>query len=73
LFSPDAAINTWQITLLDLGMLKSGLELRINATFLLGAALLLTMFAVQHGGILRSARFTMILGVSALIPLMLIG
>ncbi|MGB4811260.1 MAG: APC family permease [Methylophilaceae bacterium] len=73
LFAPDAAINTWQITLLDLGSIKDGLVLRINATFVLGVALLLTVFAVQHGGILRSAKTTMILALSALIPLMLIG
>ena len=73
LFPADAAINTWQITLLDLGMIRSGLELRINATFLVGAVLLLAVFGIQHGGILRSARTTMVLGVTALIPLTLIA
>lgn len=73
LFAPDAVINTWQITLFDLGMIKTGLVLRINATFILGAAVLLTVFAIQHGGIMRSAKATMILGLTALIPLMLIG
>lgn len=73
LFAPDAVINTWQITLFDLSAIKTGLTLRINATFILGAAVLLTVFSVQHGGILRSAKATMILGVTALIPLMLIG
>lgn len=73
LFAPDAVINTWQITLLDLSGVKEGLSLRINATFLLGAAVLLTVFGIQHGGILRSAKATMILGVTALVPLMLIG
>lgn len=73
LFPPDAVINTWQITLLDLGSLKSGLELRINATFIIGAALLLAVFAIQHGGILRSARTTLILGLTSLVPLTLIG
>jgi amino acid transporter len=73
LFAPDAIINTWQITLLDLGAIKEGLVLRINATFILGSAVLLAVFSVQHGGILRSARTTMMLGVIALIPLMLIG
>jgi amino acid transporter len=73
LFAPDALINTWQITLLDLSMIKDGFALRINATFVLGVAVLLTVFSVQHGGILRSAKTTMVLGVIALIPLMLIG
>ena len=73
LFAPDAIINTWQITLLDLSAVKDGLTLRINATFILGAAILLAVFSVQHGGILRSAKTTMVLGVIAMIPLMLIG
>ena len=73
MFAPDAAINTWQLTLMDLGMLKEGLTLRINATFVIGTALLLLVYFIQNGGILRSARTTMILGVAALIPLILIG
>ncbi len=73
LFPADAAINTWQLTLMDLSFIKEGLLLRINATFVLGAVLLLGVFAIQHGGILRSARTTMILGITALIPLMLIA
>ncbi|MCQ4069720.1 amino acid permease, partial [Klebsiella pneumoniae] len=62
-----------QLTLVDLSFIKSGLELRINATFLVGVVLLLAVFGIQHGGILRSARTTMVLGVTALIPLMLIA
>lgn len=73
LFAPDAVINTWQITLLDLSGVKEGLLLRVNATFVLGAAVLLSVFAIQHGGILRSAKATLVLGVTALVPLMLIG
>ena len=73
LFPADAAINTWQITLVDLGGIKSGLQLRINATFVVGVAVLLAVFGIQNGGILRSARTTMVLGICALIPLMLIA
>src|SRR6202790_1303234 len=73
LFAPDAAINTWQFTLLDLGYLKTGLSLRINAVFVLGAVILLAVKFVQDGGILRSANTTKILGISAMIPLLLIG
>jgi amino acid transporter len=72
-FAPEAAINTWHITLLDLGGFKPGLFLRIDATFVIGAILLLTVFAIQHGGILRSARITLILGVASLVPLALIA
>jgi amino acid transporter len=73
LFAPDAAINTWQLTLLDLGFLKTGLSLRINSVFLLGAVILLAVKFIQDGGILRSANTTKILGISAMIPLLLIG
>ena len=73
LYAPDSLINTWQWTLLDLGSLKTGLSLRINATFLLGAVILLAVKFIQDGGILRSANSTKILGISAMIPLLLIG
>ncbi len=73
LFAPDSLINTWQITLLDLGSIKSGLTLRVNAAFLLGAVILFSVKAIQDGGILRSANTTKILGISAMIPLILIG
>ena len=73
LFMPDSLINTWHITLLDLGWVKTGLSLRINAVFLLGAVLMFTVKAIQDGGILRSANTTKILGISAMIPLILIG
>ena len=73
LFAPDSVINTWQFTLLDLGFIKSGLSLRINATFILGAVILLAVKTIQDGGILRSANTTKILGICAMIPLILIG
>jgi amino acid transporter len=73
LFAPDAVINTWQLTLLDLGSLKTGLSLRINSTFVLGAVILLAVKLIQDGGILRSANTTKIIGISAMIPLILIG
>jgi amino acid transporter len=73
LFPEDAAINTWQLTLVDLGALKEGLTLRINAQFVLGAVILLFIFAVQHHGILRAARLQMIAAVAALVPLTIVG
>jgi amino acid transporter len=73
LFAPDSVVNTWQITLLDLGSIKSGLSLRVNAVFWLGAVLMFSVKAIQDGGILRSANTTKILGISAMIPLILIG
>jgi amino acid transporter len=73
LFPPDSVINTWQLTLLDLTALKAGLTLRINAVFILGAVILVAVKLIQDGGILRSANTTKILGISAMIPLILIG
>jgi amino acid transporter len=55
LFAPDSVVNTWQLPLLDLGFIKSGLSLRINGVFLLGAVILFSVKAIQDGGILRSA------------------
>src|SRR5262245_43987890 len=69
----DSVVHTWSVVLLDLGFLKDGLTIRINATFLVGAAVMLGVFGVQHGGILRSARATMLLGIVALVPLLVIG
>ncbi|MBT9519995.1 MAG: APC family permease [Dechloromonas sp.] len=70
---PDSNIHTWKITVLDLEFIKYGLSLRINATFIVGCAVLLTVFGIQHGGLQRSTKITMILGITALIPLVLIG
>ncbi|MDQ4148075.1 MAG: APC family permease [Pseudomonadota bacterium] len=73
LFPADAVINTWQLTLVDLSALKEGLTLRINAQFILGAIILLCIFAIQHHGILRAARLQMIAALAALVPLTIIG
>jgi amino acid transporter len=73
LFPSDSIVNTWQLTLLDLSAVKSGLSLRINGTFILGTAIMLAVKAIQDGGILRSANTTKIIGITAMIPLLLIG
>lgn len=73
LFPAKSIINSWQITLLDLNWLKEGLSLRINATFIIAAILLLCIFSAQHYGILRAARIQMIMAVASLLPLILIG
>jgi amino acid transporter len=72
-FPPDAAINTWQITLVDLAFIKEGLTLRINATFFIGAAMLLAVFAAQHHGILRTARIQTVIGIAVIVPLLIVG
>nr|MBA3410950.1 APC family permease [Geodermatophilaceae bacterium] len=73
LFPADAAINTWSVQLADLGLLKNGLELRFNATFLIAAGFLLLVFALQHGGILRAARVQTVIGIAVLVPLLVVG
>ena len=71
-FSADASVNTWQVTLVHLDFIKSGLTLRINATFLIGAAILLCVWTIQHRGILRTARIQTILTVGSLVPLLVV-
>ncbi len=73
LFPADAAINTWSVSLLDLSGLKEGLHLRFNAQFLIAAAFLLLVFALQHHGILRAARVQTVIGLAVLIPLLVVG
>src|SRR6202167_5501175 len=73
LFAPDSLINTWQLTLVDLSAIRSGLSVRLNAVFVLGAVILIAVKLIQDGGILRSANTTKILGISAMITLILIG
>jgi amino acid transporter len=73
LFSPSAAINTWQLSLADLSFIKPGLTLRINATFLLAAVLLLITFRLQHSGASKAAKTQRILGIASLTPLLIVG
>ncbi len=73
LFAPDAAVNTWVLHLVDLGFIRPGLELRVNAVFLIAAIFLLATFAMQHHGVARAARMQIILGIAALLPLVIVG
>ncbi len=73
LFPPDAAINTWSVSLVDLSALKEGLELRFNAQFLIAVAFLLLVFLLQHHGILRAARVQTVIGIAVLVPLLVVG
>jgi amino acid transporter len=73
LFPANALINTWQLSLVDLGFLKEDLVLRINAQFLIAAALLMLVFALQHHGILRAAKIQMVVGIAVLLPLLIVG
>ncbi len=62
----------FNLPLVDLGFLKEGLSLRINSTFLLGAAIMLAVFAIQHRGILRTAQIQTLLTIAALLPLFIV-
>jgi amino acid transporter len=73
LFPRDAAINTWVLNLVDLGFIRPGLNLRVNAVFFIAAVFLLATFAMQHHGVARAARMQMILGVASLLPLVIVG
>ncbi|MEM5387335.1 APC family permease [Paraburkholderia phymatum] len=73
LYAPDAAINTWRLTLLDLGFIKQGLSLRINATFIVAAIFLLITFKLQHSGASKAAKTQRILGIASLAPLLIVG
>lgn len=71
-FAPTATVNTWQVTLLHLNFLASGCTLRINATFIIGAIILLAVWNIQHRGILRTARIQTILTLGSLMPLLIV-
>ncbi len=73
LFAPDAAINTWHITLFDLDFIREGLNFRINAVSIIASAFLLLTFAMQHHGVARAAFAQKILGVACMAPLILVG
>ncbi|NML17870.1 APC family permease [Azohydromonas caseinilytica] len=73
LFPADALVNTWQLTLLDLGFVRKGLTLRLNANALLATAFLLLTFRLQHSGAAAAATTQRILGLAALLPLLVIA
>jgi amino acid transporter len=68
-----SALRGFELILLDLSALKSGLKLRIDATFIVGAVLLLMVFAIQNRGVWLTARFQMTIGALALLPLLIIA
>ena len=71
-FDASSPINTWQLTLVNLGFISDGLSLRVNSTFFLGAAIMLIVFAIQHRGILRTAQIAAMLTIASLIPLFIV-
>ncbi|UQP03779.1 APC family permease [Burkholderia multivorans] len=73
LFPADAAVLHWQFKVADLGFIKPGLSLRINATFIIATILLLITFKLQHSGASKAARTQRILGIASLTPLLIVG
>ena len=73
LFAPDAAINTWQVPLLNLDFIREGLHLRINLVSIIASLFLLLTFVLQHHGAARAAAAQKIIGLVCLSPLILVG
>src|SRR5262249_48453282 len=71
-YDPSSPVLSWQLTIVDLGFISTGLSLRINATFFLGAAIMLVVFAIQHRGILRTAQIQTLLTIASLLPLFIV-
>ncbi len=69
---PDHALNTWKLTLLDLGYLKEGLSIRINTQFIVGTILMVAVWSIQHTGIGRTAKVQIILTLGGIIPLLFV-
>jgi amino acid transporter len=73
MFDSNSLVNTWQFRIVSLNFIKTDLSLRINSTFIIGALLMLIVFAIQHRGILSAARIQMIFAISSLLPLIILG
>ena len=73
LFAPDAAINTWQVSLMNLDFIRDGLHLRINLVSIIASLFLLLTFVLQHHGAARAAAAQKIIGLVCLSPLILVG
>lgn len=64
------AIRTWTLWSPSL---FGVVNFSFNATFLIGAALMLLAFAIQHRGILGTAKVTKILGLCVIIPMIIVA
>jgi amino acid transporter len=70
---PDHWLNTWKVTLLDLSFLQPDLTVRINSQFIIGTVIMVSVWSVQHVGILRTARAATLLTIGGLIPLLFVS
>jgi amino acid transporter len=63
------AIRNW--SLLDVTL--AGVHISLGAAFFIGAALSLCVFALQHRGILETARVQLIMGLLVIVPMLIVG
>ena len=49
------------------------MHISLGATFFIGAALSLAVFAMQHRGILETARVQLIMGLLVIVPMLIVG
>jgi amino acid transporter len=61
---------SWSLIDIDIPGLVT---ISINATFFIGAVLMLIVFAIQHRGILGTARVQMIIGLLVIVPMLIVG
>ena len=64
------AIRTWALLSFKIPGI---VDVSINATFFIGAVLMLIVFAIQHRGILGTARVQMWIGLLVIVPMLIVG
>lgn len=73
LFPASSIVNTWSFTIINLSSLSPGLSLRVNSVYVLGSFFMLISYFIQRGGVFRTYKTQMMLGVAGLTPLILIS
>ncbi len=73
LFAPGSSVHGWRLVLFDLSFIRPDLHVRINSTFAIGLGLMLLCFAIQHRGIMGTARLQTVIGLAVIVPLLLVG
>jgi len=63
------AIRNWSVVSGTI----AGVHVSLGATFFIGAALTLIVFAIQHRGILGTARVQLVVGLLVIVPLLIFG
>ena len=64
------AIRTWALISFKI---PGVVDVAINATFFIGAALMLLVFAIQHRGVLGTARVQLWIGLLVIVPMLIVG